>query len=514
MKDAAGAAIGAIGGWAGADKSLSQLRDELAADLREQGRRLLVIIDDVVRLPVSEVRQIFRLVKSVADLPNVIYLLIFDREIAERAFDDPGNDLGPKWHEKIVQAAFDLPPVQRIDIQQLFLEGLNKLAAGMELPDQTRWGNVFHDGIAPWLRTPRNSGRLLNALVVSWPAVARDVDFADFVALETLRLFEPSLHAFIRHNPQRLTGLAGDREYTNGERESLGRESRYRRTYGPRRAKAASAAVPKLERVWGNHGYASGFLPRWDRERRVCVEKRFPAYFGFGIGGDVLCATSLRVSPRTLPTPTLCVRRSRNTRVLFAEAVGPRRRFCSRNSLRTSISLRPVLSIRPSPIFSIQPTCSLTPMMRGAWDPWYPGTWRFWFLIKPLLERLELPDRAAALRTTFASAASLQGLCFALAVFRTSLGRDPDTKSDAAGAPLVDDATCDELEEALRLRFGPPPPTGPSRRLWPHRKSSPVGETRRRRRGQGLDRSRARGRRSYHPSCQGRHRDHAIPCRG
>ena len=72
---------------------------------------------------------------------------------------------------------------------------------------------------------------------------------------------------------------------------------------------------------------------------------------------------------------------------------------------------------------------------------------------KPLLEQLELPDRAAALRTTFASAASLQGLCFALAVFRTSLGRDPDTKSDAAGAPLVDDATCDELEEALRLRF-------------------------------------------------------------
>ena len=96
VKDAAGAAIGAIGGWAGADKSLSQLRDELAADLREQGRRLLVIIDDVVRLPVSEVRQIFRLVKSVADLPNVIYLLIFDREIAERAFDDPGNDLGPE----------------------------------------------------------------------------------------------------------------------------------------------------------------------------------------------------------------------------------------------------------------------------------------------------------------------------------------------------------------------------------------------------------------------------------
>ena len=224
MKDMAGAAIGAVGALAGADRSLSQLRDDLSAALREQHKRILVIIDDVDRLPADEVRQIFRLVKSVADLPNVIYLLIFDRNIAERAFDDPANELGPKWHEKIVQAAFDLPPVQRIDIQQLFLEGLNKLVGAMDLPDQTRWGNVFHDGIAPWLSTPRDAGRLLNSLVVTWPAIARDVDFADFVALETLRLFEPGLHEFIRHNPHRLTGLARDSAYDRDAKDSLGKD--------------------------------------------------------------------------------------------------------------------------------------------------------------------------------------------------------------------------------------------------------------------------------------------------
>ncbi len=89
VKDVTGAAIGAVGSLARSDKSLSQLRDELAADLHGQDKRLLVIIDDVDRLPANEVRQIFRLVKSVADLPNVNYLLIFDREVAERAFEDP-----------------------------------------------------------------------------------------------------------------------------------------------------------------------------------------------------------------------------------------------------------------------------------------------------------------------------------------------------------------------------------------------------------------------------------------
>ncbi len=82
-----------------------------------------------------------------------------------------------------------------------------------------------------------------------------------------------------------------------------------------------------------------------------------------------------------------------------------------------------------------------------------PPTSQFWFLVKRLLERLEFADRAAVLRAAFASAASLHGISFALDVFRTSLGRDSDTKPDAARAPLVNDATCDELEEALRARF-------------------------------------------------------------
>ena len=211
-KDLAGAALGTLGALAGNDRSLSDLRDDLSNALREQDKRLLVIIDDVDRLSPDEVRQIFRLVKSVADLSNVIHLLIFDRAIAERAFVDPANALGPKWHEKIVQAAFDLPPVQRVDIQRMFIDDLNKLAGATSPNDQMRWANVFHDSIAPWLATPRDARRLLNSLVVSWPAVARDVDIADFVALETFRLFEPRLHTFIRSNPRSLTGVPDIRD--------------------------------------------------------------------------------------------------------------------------------------------------------------------------------------------------------------------------------------------------------------------------------------------------------------
>jgi hypothetical protein len=90
---------------------------------------------------------------------------------------------------------------------------------------------------------------------------------------------------------------------------------------------------------------------------------------------------------------------------------------------------------------------------RGSGFLSIPAIWRFWFMMKSLLERLDESGRADVLRSAFASAESLQGLRFALMVFRTSLGRAPEEKSDSAGPPIVDVAVCEELEEALRTRF-------------------------------------------------------------
>lgn len=93
------------------DRSLDDVRNDLSKALEKETNSILVIIDDVDRLPSDEARQIFRLVKSVADLPRVTYLLVFDRDIATRALERPVDSDSPEWLEKIIQASFDLPPV-------------------------------------------------------------------------------------------------------------------------------------------------------------------------------------------------------------------------------------------------------------------------------------------------------------------------------------------------------------------------------------------------------------------
>jgi hypothetical protein len=447
-KDAVTAGLKKIGELSSDERSLFQLREELCEALRREGKRILVIIDDVDRLPADELRQIFRLVKSVGDLPNVIHLLIFDREIAKRALGEPDNGAGSEWYEKIVQASFDLPPVHPVDVHQLFLEGLGCLIGSVSPPDQIRWANVFYDAIAPWLRTPRDAGRLLNALVVSWPAVAGDVDLADFVALETLRLFEPPLHS-----PEKLTGLTHGLHRADQE---LG--EKLLALVDPSKQDQVKEALqrlfPKLERVWSNRDYGSDFLSRCDRGRRVCINTRFPAYFGFRVGDDALPDEELKdfiahitdrqYVPAKVTVYANSVRRVGGTKaaVLLEELI-------------SNVELIPVDSI-PAAIINLFDAADLfaNPIdERGGGSLFIPAIWRFWFLIKSQLERLDEPGRAEAMRTAVDTAGSLSGLCFALTVFRASLGRDPEAKPEDAGAPLVDAAVFEDLEGKLRTRL-------------------------------------------------------------
>lgn len=60
-------------------KEVPQLKAEIAKLLQKSKRRVLFVIDDLDRLTPDEIREVFKVVKALADFPNVIYLLSFDK---------------------------------------------------------------------------------------------------------------------------------------------------------------------------------------------------------------------------------------------------------------------------------------------------------------------------------------------------------------------------------------------------------------------------------------------------
>ncbi|KYH03517.1 P-loop NTPase fold protein [Bradyrhizobium sp. DOA1] len=274
------------------DDSVEKLYAEISKALSDQDRRFLIVIDDIDRLSPDEALLIFRLVKSVGRLPNVIYLLVFDRPLAEAIVKQKYPSEGPQFLEKIIQASFDIPEPRVEDLREQLLSNIDRICGALDDSDALHFMNVFYDVVAPEIRTPRDVNRLANSLAVTWPAIGPEVDRADFIGIEVLRLLQPTIYRALRSNKARLTGGA-DRglgrqstdqkaDYDNvllGSVEEKDRE-RFKR--------ALKRLFPRLDSIWGNLSYGSDSVSGWERQRRVCAPSRFDAYFRFSIGDELL----------------------------------------------------------------------------------------------------------------------------------------------------------------------------------------------------------------------------------
>ena len=295
-------------------RTLDQEHKAVAMALRQQKKRFVVVIDDIDRLSPDDVLTVFRLIKSVGRLPNVIYLLSFDRTLAEKTVAEKFPSEGPGYLDKIVQGTFELPPPMP-DV--LRTELVNAAIAVMgDLPERlhVRFWNVFMDVVAPIIRTPRDIVRIVNDLKATWPAVADEVDRADYLARSAVKLLRPWLYTAIRNNPDDLCGLqdrsgvrsdAVQRRYDEMLKiADLPDEERLRWRMAMRRL------FPRLDSVWSNMWRSDDEASR--RDRLLASRMHFNTYFAFSLSPDILPANDLQKVIGCSGDPRSVVRYLRN----------------------------------------------------------------------------------------------------------------------------------------------------------------------------------------------------------
>ena len=248
----------------------------LAEVLEKEQKRFLIIIDDIDRLSPEEALAIFRMIKSVGCLPNVTYLLVFDRALADKAVAACYPSEGPHYLEKIIQASFELPMPVQTDLNNGVLTAIQETCGIPDDVQLNRFQNVFHDVVVPYMQTPRDVVRFQNVTSVTWPAIAGEISLADFIALETLRLYEPNLYQAIRSNKLKL--CEWDMDLNLGQEEKADFEfylREVRKEFHDVAKSALQRLFPRMETV----SYGSEFHVGWDAERRVCVKEHFDTYF-------------------------------------------------------------------------------------------------------------------------------------------------------------------------------------------------------------------------------------------
>jgi len=276
-------------------KTLDQEHKSVSKALKDQNKRFIVIIDDIDRLSPDDALTVFRLVKSVGRLPNVIYLLSFDRALAEAAAANRFPSEGPAYLEKILQGAFDIPPPSADVLRKEIVEAAVAIMGEPAETTHTRFWNVFMDVVAPLLRTPRDVARIANDLAVTWPAVVNEVDRADFLALSALKLLRPKIYAGIRAHPDELCG-----SQSSGGRDRNQLPARYDEDLSinelPERERdgmrmGLRRLFPRLSAIYANTFHGSDDESR--RSRHVASRDHFGTYFAFSLVGEVLPASDM-----------------------------------------------------------------------------------------------------------------------------------------------------------------------------------------------------------------------------
>ena len=276
-------------------KDVPALKSEISRILKEAERRILIVIDDIDRLTPEETRQLFTVIKALADFPNVVYLLAFDRDVAAQAIEQQSGLPGERYLEKIIQVPFELPPVDRVALRAALFRRLDQVLGDVSdgLFDHSYWTNVFHDGIDPLIQVPRDVVRFTNTLSVTFPAVRGEVNPVDFIALEAIRVFLPNLYGIVRANPERFSGHSRDDRFEGDQNVSQA----FRQQWVNEIPEALRESTQELlERIFpkiGQMGYGVDWLGEWRKNLRACHPDVFPIYFRLTIPPGIVSRSEM-----------------------------------------------------------------------------------------------------------------------------------------------------------------------------------------------------------------------------
>lgn len=179
--------------------SLLQLKSDLTNDLIGLGHRFVVTIDDVDRLEPADVMEVVRLVRSVADFPNVVYLLCYDSSVLAHSIEQVTKvQDGKAFLEKIVQLTVLVPHPEPFQLRQWFGEELKRIATPKSAEEFERLRTIIDLDGGRQLKTPRAVVRALDSIRFAWPALRKEsADLADLVWILLIKSGNPTLYRWI-----------------------------------------------------------------------------------------------------------------------------------------------------------------------------------------------------------------------------------------------------------------------------------------------------------------------------
>lgn len=194
--------------------SCAYLTDEVLTEaLRElldaMTQKVIVVVDDLDRLPKEETCRVIRFLKANGDLPNITYLILADENYLANAVaslvsrsDKSDIECGREYLKKIIPLRCPLPSINGNRLLTNFKQDLTRMLGCYGLEDKNP--NESCDWLLiPYLDNARIGKLILNSFSIKLATYKRlvggrkylDVHIGDLLALTVMEICEPDLYA-------------------------------------------------------------------------------------------------------------------------------------------------------------------------------------------------------------------------------------------------------------------------------------------------------------------------------
>lgn len=288
----------------GGEEPLEKQKRTINKLLKELGKRIVIVIDDIDRLDSHETKLIFKLVKMTANFANTIFLLAYDKDKVCERIDEKGIK-GDEYLKKIIQVGFTLPKPDPRDLYNILTSDLDVTIKDFEEKywDDVRWGNLFHSGFKRFFPTIRDIKRYVSSLRLDLEIIGHEeINPIDFLGIEVIRVFAPAVYLAIADEK---------RVFTTTERLYIGngadddRVARRNICESIIMANAPEGLVaqikeiilqlfPQVKGLYTNTYYGYEWQINWRKELRVCAEGIFDKYFALSIPSSTLSEKSMK----------------------------------------------------------------------------------------------------------------------------------------------------------------------------------------------------------------------------
>jgi hypothetical protein len=190
------------------------LKEELFKDLinrrKHDKRKIVIFLDNLDRLLPEEILLVLKLIRLCGDFEDIVYVLAFDDIYVIKALDHLFQNRekeisGEEYLKKIIQIDITLPAIDLGSVDSFIESSFEKLKKKYKFDWEGDFNNRFSAFYIEQIRGKlirnfRDAKRFLNGVTFSLPLVLGEVNYADWLVLEAMRVFCPLSYSLVREN--------------------------------------------------------------------------------------------------------------------------------------------------------------------------------------------------------------------------------------------------------------------------------------------------------------------------